>query len=413
MSIALSPALILRPFTQQKGFLTLLDTMNLSTAVPSKSAWARGPPRTILATSSSQQPPRPPGVTPGAATNPRSTHPRRSRAPAQGVSIQHGLSVPRSTSAAKPGASRARVHICTTWAVLTISGVSSHVRLDRRRPDAHSRVAAGVVAAVQGGLIRRQTARSPRQVHPSSPAPPHTCRKHRAHAGARLGAHGQRESACPLARVLARCGAEAPRAAPIAADVVPQGAGHAMPAEQLIPCVLEWDQHAPPHAEQGPSLPPRRNTASPSYAANATVRPSPSPRRLSAHATAFVPSEPMPSLEYRVHAGPAAVTRPLSAPRTPSALATARFIDDIEAIPYPAGVRRPLSALNRNAQKGKFRCVSASTPSLRALDSRTEPHLPVRRALQVRPRVPAAVRVAVRGHARRAAGGARRAPPRS
>ncbi|ETW74837.1 hypothetical protein HETIRDRAFT_456359 [Heterobasidion irregulare TC 32-1] len=278
-----------------------------SSAVPSKSAWARGPPRTILATSSSQQPPRPPSATPGAAANLRSTHPRRSRAPAEGVSIQHGLSVPRSTSAAKP---------------VTFGSIDDAPTPTPASLLAWSRPPKAVLSA---GKPRARLARS--TPHPQPP---------RTRAGS-------------TARTLAPVWA--PRAAPIAADVVPQGAGHAMPAEQLIPCVLEWDQHA----EQGPLLPPHRNTASPSYAANATVRPGPSPRRLSAHAPAFVPSELEPSLEYRVHAGPAAVTRPLSAPRTPSALATARFIDDIKAIPYPAGVRRPLAALNRNAQKGKFR----------------------------------------------------------
>ena len=41
----------------------------------------------------------------------------------------------------------------------------------------------------------------------------------------------------------------------------------------------------------------------------------------------------------------------------PSALATARIIEDIGTIQYPEGVRSPKVELNVNAQKGKFRCV--------------------------------------------------------
>ena len=39
----------------------------------------------------------------------------------------------------------------------------------------------------------------------------------------------------------------------------------------------------------------------------------------------------------------------------PSALATARHIEDINHITYPEGIKRPKIELNVNAQNGKFR----------------------------------------------------------
>jgi translation initiation factor 4G len=44
-----------------------------------------------------------------------------------------------------------------------------------------------------------------------------------------------------------------------------------------------------------------------------------------------------------------------SAPALPSALATARHIEDINCITYPEGIKRPKVELNVYAQKGKFR----------------------------------------------------------
>jgi translation initiation factor 4G len=41
----------------------------------------------------------------------------------------------------------------------------------------------------------------------------------------------------------------------------------------------------------------------------------------------------------------------------PSALTTARFISDINAIQYPDGVVSPRHDLNENAKEGKFRSV--------------------------------------------------------
>ena len=41
----------------------------------------------------------------------------------------------------------------------------------------------------------------------------------------------------------------------------------------------------------------------------------------------------------------------------PSALATARIIEDINSIQYPDGVKSPKPELNTNAKQGKFRCV--------------------------------------------------------
>jgi translation initiation factor 4G len=45
------------------------------------------------------------------------------------------------------------------------------------------------------------------------------------------------------------------------------------------------------------------------------------------------------------------------APPLPSALATARHIEDINRITYPDGIKRPKVELNVNNQKGKFRYV--------------------------------------------------------
>ena len=41
----------------------------------------------------------------------------------------------------------------------------------------------------------------------------------------------------------------------------------------------------------------------------------------------------------------------------PSALATARIIEDIGSIEYPEGIKSPKPELNLNAKQGKFRCV--------------------------------------------------------
>jgi hypothetical protein len=44
-------------------------------------------------------------------------------------------------------------------------------------------------------------------------------------------------------------------------------------------------------------------------------------------------------------------------PSLPSTLATARYIEDINRITYPEGIKSPNVELNVNAQRGKFRCV--------------------------------------------------------
>jgi len=41
----------------------------------------------------------------------------------------------------------------------------------------------------------------------------------------------------------------------------------------------------------------------------------------------------------------------------PSALATARYIEDLNRITYPEGIKSPQVELNVNTQNGKFRCV--------------------------------------------------------
>ncbi|KAH9976149.1 eukaryotic translation initiation factor 4G1, eIF4E-binding domain-containing protein, partial [Lactifluus volemus] len=42
-------------------------------------------------------------------------------------------------------------------------------------------------------------------------------------------------------------------------------------------------------------------------------------------------------------------------PACPSVLATARYIEDINCITYPEGIKCPKAELNINTQKGKFR----------------------------------------------------------
>jgi len=46
------------------------------------------------------------------------------------------------------------------------------------------------------------------------------------------------------------------------------------------------------------------------------------------------------------------------------ALATAQYIEDIDRITYPEGIKRPEVELNVNAQKGKFRCAFSSSDVL-------------------------------------------------
>jgi translation initiation factor 4G len=45
-------------------------------------------------------------------------------------------------------------------------------------------------------------------------------------------------------------------------------------------------------------------------------------------------------------------------PSLPSALATARVIDDLGRVPYPEGVKSPKVELNINARDGKFRYIN-------------------------------------------------------
>ncbi|KAJ7594902.1 hypothetical protein C8J56DRAFT_1123514 [Mycena floridula] len=62
------------------------------------------------------------------------------------------------------------------------------------------------------------------------------------------------------------------------------------------------------------------------------------------------------SPETRRRPGPLDLTGTKNAPAAlPSALATARIIDNINAVPYPEGVKSPMVELNVNAKDGKFR----------------------------------------------------------
>ena len=49
----------------------------------------------------------------------------------------------------------------------------------------------------------------------------------------------------------------------------------------------------------------------------------------------------------------------------PSALATARIIEDIGSIQYPEGVKSPKPELNVNAKQGKFRYVCLLSCNMR------------------------------------------------
>jgi translation initiation factor 4G len=52
----------------------------------------------------------------------------------------------------------------------------------------------------------------------------------------------------------------------------------------------------------------------------------------------------------------------------PSALATARIIDDLSRVPYPENIQSPKVELNVNAKDGKFRCAIFSFMSSRKLN---------------------------------------------
>jgi hypothetical protein len=55
-------------------------------------------------------------------------------------------------------------------------------------------------------------------------------------------------------------------------------------------------------------------------------------------------------------------------PRLPSALATARIIDNLGRVPYPEGVKRPKAELNINARDGKFRYLFRLSGTYNATD---------------------------------------------
>lgn len=55
-------------------------------------------------------------------------------------------------------------------------------------------------------------------------------------------------------------------------------------------------------------------------------------------------------------------TKSVLSPSLPSALATARHIDDLGRIPYPEGILSPKPELNTNAKDGKFRFVTLLFP---------------------------------------------------
>ena len=112
----------------------------------------------------------------------------------------------------------------------------------------------------------------------------------------------------------------------------------------------------------------------------APVLPSPPPP----HALAELPAKPLekeplridtsiPSPEpQRRRPGPLNLQATINttiAPPLPSALATARHIEDINCITYPQGIKSPRVELNVNTQKGKFRYVLESMSLRSGLDT--------------------------------------------
>ncbi|KAI0061211.1 hypothetical protein BV25DRAFT_1827090 [Artomyces pyxidatus] len=83
------------------------STSKIPPQLPSKSAWARGPPQTAATASSSrsQSPAPTTPITPNTPSNFHGGHSRRPSTLGQGVSIKEGVSVSRSTvGAVKQGA---------------------------------------------------------------------------------------------------------------------------------------------------------------------------------------------------------------------------------------------------------------------------------------------------------------------
>ncbi|KAK7472405.1 hypothetical protein VKT23_000519 [Stygiomarasmius scandens] len=74
--------------------------------------------------------------------------------------------------------------------------------------------------------------------------------------------------------------------------------------------------------------------------------------RMNSKASAFVPNVPSNTTFETVKVN--LTTENVPAP-LPSALATARIIDDLGRVPYPEGVKSPSVELNANAKDGKFR----------------------------------------------------------
>jgi translation initiation factor 4G len=105
----------------------------------------------------------------------------------------------------------------------------------------------------------------------------------------------------------------------------------------------------------------------PSKPASVSPSPTPTPTDSSAKSSekeslridTSIPSLPSPE-HHRKRPGPlnlqTAITGSIPPP-LPSALATARYIEDINRITYPEGIKGPNVELNVNTQRGKFLCV--------------------------------------------------------
>ena len=118
------------------------------------------------------------------------------------------------------------------------------------------------------------------------------------------------------------------------------------------------DEVSPPTTTEE-TLPSKTASVSPPPAPIPTDLSAKSPEKESLRIDTSIPSLPSPEHQRR-RPGPlnlqTAITTNIP-PALPSALATARHIEDINRITYPEGIKSPKVELNVNTQKGKFRCV--------------------------------------------------------
>jgi len=108
----------------------------------------------------------------------------------------------------------------------------------------------------------------------------------------------------------------------------------------------------PASANKSPAAPrpPPSTPPSPHIPAELSVKPVEEPLRIDSS----LPPSPEPPLEHSGSLDFQTTTSTDIAPCLPSALATARPIEDINRITYPQGIKKPELELNVNTQEGKF-----------------------------------------------------------